>query len=263
MSCSQFQNLIHGYLDGELDLAGSLEVEKHLPLCEGCMHTYQNQQAMRAAIREGSLYHPSPPQLRSRILSAIVAESGSPMRIDRSSNVRWWIGIAATIVIAAGLAWQLIPRANESAGLNAITQELVSDHIRSLLATHLMDVQSTDQHTVKPWFNGKTDFSPTVQNFAKDGFVLVGGRLDYADGRSIAALVYQHNKHFINVFVWPIAEKQKLASQSLSTRGYHVIQWSDGGFNYTAISDMAMDDLQRLAQLMQKPAPTTENDLNR
>jgi anti-sigma factor RsiW len=260
MSCSQFQNLIHGYLDGELDLAGSLEVEKHLPECERCMHTFQNQQAMRAAIREGSLYHHSPPRLRSRILSAIQEEAGAPMQIGRASNVRWWIGIAAAILIVIG-AWQFFPT---SGGLDAMTAELVSDHVRSLLATHLMDVQSTDQHTVKPWFNGKTDFSPTVRNFQQDGFTLVGGRLDYAGGRTIAALVYQHQKHFINVFVWPIADQQqKLASQSSSTRGYHLVQWSDGGFNYTAISDMAMDDLQRLAKLLQQPAATTENDLNR
>jgi anti-sigma factor RsiW len=261
MSCSQFQDLIHGHLDGELDLLRSLEVEKHLPTCEGCMRTYQNQQAMRAAIREGSLYHQSPPQLRQRILSAIQEEAApSPMRIHRAADVRWWIGMAAAILIVAGFTWQLIPRMSDS---NAMTAELVSDHVRSLLATHLMDVPSTDQHTVKPWFNGKIDFSPTVQNFEKDGFMLVGGRLDYAGGRNIAALVYQHQKHFINVFVWPIANEQKLASQSLSTRGYHVVQWSGDGFNYTAISDMAMNDLQRLAQLMQQPPPNSENDLNR
>ena len=261
MSCPQFQDLIHGYLDGELDLLRSLEVEKHLPTCETCMRTFQNQQAMREAIRGGSLYHASPPQLRQSVLSAIRHEAGEPMRIHRGGGAGWWIGLAAAILIAAGLAWQLVPRT--TAGLNALTAELVSDHVRSLLATHLMDVASTDQHTVKPWFNGKIDFSPTVQNFQKEGFPLVGGRLDYAGGRTIAALVYQHQKHFINVFVWPIVDGQKLAGQSLSTRGYHLVQWSDGTFNYTAISDMAMDDLQRLAQLLQQPAGTSENDLNR
>ena len=257
MSCREFENLIHGYLDGELDLAGNLEVEKHLPQCEACMRTFENQQVIRAAIREGSLYHRPPAQLRQQILSAVHAEAGdaSPMRISRGGNARWWIGIAATILIAASLIWQFAGR-TENSGVNAIAQELVSDHIRSLLAAHLIDVQSMDQHTVKPWFNGKLDFSPPVLDLAKDGFVLVGGRLDYADQHSVAALVYQRQKHFINVFIWPAAREQKLATQSLNIRGYHLVQWNDGGFNYSAVSDMAMTELERLTQLLRQ-APTT------
>jgi len=259
MSCPKFHDLLHGYLDGELDLAGNLEVENHLEQCKPCLAAYETHQAIRGAIRDGALYHQSPTELRQRVMTAIREESPAalPMRLQQKKQVRWWIGIAAAILIAASLIWQFIPRSQS----NALAQELVSDHIRSLLAMHLMDVVSTDQHTVKPWFNGRLDFSPPVQNFAQEGFPLVGGRLDYANSRSVAALVYQHGKHYVNVFVWPASSEQKTKADSHTLNGYHVVQWRSGGMNFAAVSDMSAEELNRLVQLLQSAPTTTPADL--
>jgi anti-sigma factor RsiW len=257
MGCEEFKNLTHGYLDGELDLVRSIEVEHHLEECPSCLRAYENTQAMRAAMREGSLYHHAPPALRDQIASAVCDEAGGSMRISPSSNsnARWWIGIAAAIFATAAITWQFAPRTNNSPSYALASDELVSDHIRSLLANHLTDVVSTDQHTVKPWFNGRLDFSPPVQNLADEGFPLIGGRLDYANSRSVAALVYQHQKHFINVFIWPTNESPSNTT-SLTIHGYRLVQWSSSGMTFAAVSDTSSIELDRFVQLLQKE-PTT------
>jgi anti-sigma factor RsiW len=138
--------------------------------------------------------------------------------------------------------------------MDHITQEIISGHVRSLMADHLTDVASSDQHTVKPWFNGKLDFSPPVKDLSDHGFPLVGGRLDYLENRPVAALVYRHRKHFINLFIWPSAHGSDIGKKTLASDGYNLIHWEESGMVYWAVSDLNIGELQEFAQLIQNQA---------
>ena len=166
-----------------------------------------------------------------------------------------WLATAASIILAAALVWTLVPGLPGHRRPGMIAEEVVSSHIRSLQAGHLIDIESTDQHTVKPWFDGKLDFAPPVKDFSDQGFPLVGGRLDYLNHRNVAALVYGRRKHFINVFIWPVDESAVsavLPRQSVGMQGYNVICWQHAGMNFCAVSDDNAIDLQVLVDLLQQ-----------
>jgi anti-sigma factor RsiW len=165
---------------------------------------------------------------------------------------RWrLLAIAASGVLAVSLGWNITHLHSDAAESDMIAQNILSSHVRSLIGTHLLDVVSTDQHTVKPWFNGKLDFSPVVKDLTPQGFPLIGGRVDYVAGRTVAALVFQRRKHVINLFTWPTSGPA-IAADRLSRNGYNALEWSSGSMTYWAVSDVGMGDLQQFKDLYLK-----------
>ena len=205
-----------------------------------------------AGVKQHMTRYKAPPGLERRIRHMIAQESRGPTWADRlRSRVSGWWPMAASFACGLLVAVSATTVLNTAGNDDAFEQQLVSAHVRSLMPNHLMDVVSTDQHTVKPWFNGKLDFSPPVADLADAGFPLVGGRLDYLQGRPVAVLVYQRRGHVINVFVMPAANDRAKALKQVLQHGYHVAEWQKSGMRAWAVSDLARDELDHFAQLLQ------------
>ncbi len=247
MNCTDIQVAIHGYMDGELDPLRNLEIEQHLQHCAVCSQSYKADQALQTAVKTGAQYFPAPADLRKRIQSS-VRQVGKSQRTLPVMPWRW-LAVAASVVFVVILAWALIPRGLDAEQL--VAQEVVSSHVRSLMVAHLADVMSSDQHTVKPWFTGKLDFSPPVKDLSKEGFPLVGGRLDYLENRPVAALVYKRRNHVINLIIWPSSHDTHVKTKALARQGYHLVHWSQAGMMYWAISDLNDTELQEFVRLVQ------------
>jgi anti-sigma factor RsiW len=219
-------------------------------VCEDCMRAHQNLQALRSRMRDESLYFRPSARLRKRIGSALRAEVKIERRLPLAS---WsWRAVAASLALVAIATVTFVQRPKGPSAEDLIAKEVVSNHVRSLMEPHHpVDVPSSDQHTVKPWFNGKLDFSPPVENPADQGFPLAGGRLDYLGGRSVAALVYQRHQHYINLFIWPSSDAHEMAEKSTRQQGYNVIHWDKSGMEYWAISDLNEADLRQFAEIIQ------------
>jgi len=237
-ACPDREPLLHGLLDGELDAANALECEAHLRTCPGCAAELQRLQALRIALSAPGVKHRAPESLRLRVDAAIGSPSVTPFR-QRARRAGPWAAGAVVGAIAASLLLVLVPRP-ESRGLEG---ELVGDHVRSLLASHLTDVTTSDRHTVKPWFNGRIDFAPPVIELADRGYPLAGGRLDYVRGKVVAALVYRRRQHVINLFVWPERDRAG-APGTRRFQGYSLAYWTKGGLEFWAVSDIDPADLQ-------------------
>jgi len=172
------------------------------------------------------------------------------------SGAPWnWLALAAAIIFAAIIALTLVPRLQRPGADQFLATQLIASHVRSLMANHLTDVASSDQHTVKPWLDAKLDFAPPVVDLAGEGFPLIGGRLDYLDNRPVAALVYQRRKHFINLFVWPEKTGAARPTMAMSHEGYQLLHWADPDFNYWAVSDVNANDLQLFKQQFETRTP--------
>lgn len=250
MNCTETQRLLHMYVDAELDTADTLEVEQHLQKCTACLQIYNNYQALRTAIKTGSLYFQAPENLRKRIRSSVLKTNKTAF----ISHVMSWRGlsVAAVLIFAMLLTlWGFTRFWPAYVEESSLPQEVLSSHVRSLMADHLVDVPSSDQHTVKPWFNGKLDFSPSVVDLASQGFPLLGGRLDYLDNRPVAAVVYRHQKHVINLFIWPSAQNIGNETNTTTLQGYHLIHWTGSGMTYWVVSDLNLNELQKFVQLVQ------------
>ena len=250
MPCEQTQTQLHGYLDGELDALSAASFEKHLETCPDCKQSLAAEEALRQSIQKAGLYERAPVSLRVSLLGKPESRSAvTPFPAPRVFDWRW-LAAAAVFLLAVLVGWrQLQP----SRGLNEtqlMAASLVDAHLRSLQPGHLTDVESTDQHTVKPWFDGRIDFAPPVRDFANEGFPLLGGRLDVAGGRTVAALVYGRRKHIINVFVEKAPSEDYWKGEGES-RGYHWLAWQQSGFSICAVSDVAPTDLGQLQKLIQ------------
>ena len=253
MSCPKREQSIHGYLDGELDLAGSLEFEQHMHECEICARSYRNQTMVRSSLKVESLYYGAPDKLKKRIQSSLRKEA----RVEGSRRAFGWLaygdGLAGLNVLCSHSRVEVIPGTFAPSGDELLAQEIVSDHVRSLqMPGHLTDVLSSDQHTVKPWFDGKVDFAPPVRDFANQDFRLYGGRLEYLSNRSVATLIYQRRLHYINLYIWPSDEAASTAEVATQRQGYNLIHWTSSGMSYWAISDLNNVELHDFARLVQQ-----------
>jgi anti-sigma factor RsiW len=245
MNCPEMTPLLHAYADGELDVLRSFEVEQHFKTCADCAREMTALKSLHAAFKDRDLRYAAPASLRRDIaqIARPSARSESPRLLELQRFWKWLALGAMTVAVVAILVRPTgIPQNDE------LTNELVSAQARSLMANHLTDVLSSDQHTVKPWFAGKLDFSPAVTDFSAQGFALVGGRLDYLESRRVAALVYRHNKHFINVFIWPTVTAEPPVKKT--ARGFNIISFTASGFHYSLVSDMDEAGLNQLASLL-------------
>ncbi len=249
MSCELTQTVLHGYLDGELDAARAADFERHLISCGECVAALEVNENLRSSLQRAGLYERAPMTLRQSVQTQLGALARSSVTPIRNPSAWRWLAMAATFLLAVFLGWRLLPLLRGNHGDTALASAIVDAHLRSLQPGHLEDVQSTDQHTVKPWFDGKLDFAPPVHDFVNDGFPLQGGRLDVVHGRTVAVLVYARRKHLINVFVWPTkeADSEPLAGSQL---GYHWIDWRKAGMEMCAVSDVSPDDLSELQHLL-------------
>ncbi|MGH9493721.1 MAG: anti-sigma factor family protein [Candidatus Sulfotelmatobacter sp.] len=269
MACADKVLLLHAYVDGELDLVRSLEVEEHLKTCPACAEELSGHRTLRNSLRSGNVYRRAPEELKARIRTAATGERAAapevtpsvPVAVGAGSATSFrpaqrrpifeWLAVAAAILIAFAVGSRMVPGIGGNSRAGLIAEEAVASHVRSLQPGHLMDIQSTDQHTVKPWFDGKLDFSPPVTDFSDQGFPLIGGRLDYIDHRNVAALVYQRRKHLISVFVWPESSGPNFERQRL-VNGYTFLGWQHGGMDFCTVSDVGIADLGELKALLDR-----------
>lgn len=250
MTCEDNKRLLHAYFDGELDLVRSVEFEEHLRTCPGCSLGLRDQEEMRQSLRSAALYEHAPENLRVRIRAALPSEIQPRVIAVPRRPAFEWLAVAAAIVLAVVFGAKVIPNSSGQQQASLLAQEITASHIRSLQPGHLFDVQSTDQHTVKPWFDGKLDFAPPVSDLANQGFPLVGGRLDYLDNRDVAALVYQRQKHLINVFIWPVESRPAKLPEIQTIQGYNLVFWWRDGMYFCAASDLNVVEMGQLAQLL-------------
>jgi anti-sigma factor RsiW len=274
MNCEEATKLMDGYLDGELDPITSQTIEQHLRDCANCDQAYKTHGSLIRAIGNATPYYNAPAALRERIQSSLREEIGErPLRnVARDSQVLFrrrqlelrtilwgtpwnWLGLAAAIIFAAIITLNLVPRLQRPEADQFLATQLIASHVRSLMANHLTDVTSSDQHTVKPWLDAKLDFAPAVVDLTSKGFPLIGGRLDYLDNRPVAALIYQRRKHFINLFVWPAAPDATRTPKTITRQGYQLLHWVDSDFNYWAVSDVNDTELQTFKQLFEHDIP--------
>ncbi len=270
MICNETQRLLDAYVDNELDLRGVLEVEEHLARCPVCGAEEKSLRSLQETARANLTRYPMPPGFEARLRAVLHAEEAPtkaaspivpPSPAARPRRRAWkWAALApaaaaaALLVVAGPRLW---PQPSEASVANAV----VAAHVRSLLANHLTDVASSDQHTVKPWFQGKLDYSVSVTDWAAEGFPLVGGRLDYVEDTPAAALVYKRNQHVVNLFVWPSKSDGRSPQggaandeplRRLSRRGYNAYCWAKDGMHYWAVSDLNEADLKTFVELVRR-----------
>ena len=268
MQCAESLR-VQAYFDREVDAVSAAEIERHVEHCSECRELLQDLEKLRGALRSGTSYVTAPPALRSQVLEALdqdtpdqdrdaatgneTAKSATPRKSPTSRRARilrgssFWTGAFSGIggtAIAAAIAFFLVmPNL-----VSPLSNEIVSAHVRSLMPAHLIDVVSTDKHTVKPWFAGHADVSPAVADFEAQGYRLIGGRADYIDHQRSAVVVYQHGAHVINVFTWAANGAHNPGNATRS--GYHLAYWQQGDIQYCAVSDTGWDELLGLVRLL-------------
>jgi anti-sigma factor RsiW len=261
MNCGESEILLHALIDGELDAGHAREVEAHIATCRACASKFAGFRAMREAITGAGLKEQAPSHLRSRIeasLSPATTSRLSPPNARRSwssSLPTSWLtswralfgGFALGTALSAAVATTLVIAVMRNDQEQRIASDVVSAHLRSLQAGHLTDVETSDQHTVKPWFNGKLDVAPPVIDLTAQGFTLIGGRLDYVDGKPAGSIVYRRRNHVINLFVAQHHAVDRSAAFS-TIHGFNIRHWTDEGLDLWAVSDLNSEELEEFAE---------------
>ena len=247
MNCEATRELIGSYLDEELGAGLGNELREHLAGCRGCAEAYSQLGQLRSDIRIDATHYQAPAAFVDSLREALRREAAH----EKSAIIPpagWrWAAIAASVLLVLSLAWNVVGLRSRNPDGGAVEEAVLSSHVRSLMGSHLLDVPSSDQHTVKPWFNGKLDFSPDVKDFAGDGYPLIGGRVDYLSGRPVAALVYHRRQHVLNLFIWPATQSDRAGQWT--ERGFHVVRWQAAGMDYCAVSDIPLAEVQDFERL--------------
>ena len=253
MKCSTAQALTHPYADDELDANRRAEVEEHFDACPTCALLLEKLQELRLGMRTLAPHYTASARLKERVLNDLREGGKSGYRGGARGQTQPWKAwaIAASILLAVAVGWDIELVRSQRADRAGMAREVVSSHVRSLMGTHLLDVPSSDQHTVKPWFSGKLDFSPDVKDLTADGFPLIGGRIEYFDNKPVAALVYKRRAHILNLFTRPSSSNTTKQAQ-LRENGYNVIAWTNAGMIYWAVSDLNEGELKQFVRLYQK-----------
>jgi anti-sigma factor RsiW len=258
VTCEEARPLVHAYVDGELGLEKSLELEAHLTGCTACAHDQANVRALHAAFSDGTLYWDAPAQLRRSVRAAFRqarrAEHGRGLAFG---YLRWAQAAAAAVLVLAIVVRGVLPLGQPIRDITA--HEVINDHLRSLTQNHLTDVLSSNQHAVKPWFDGRLDFAPVVKDLGAQGYPLVGGRLDYLDNRPVAAVVYRRRQHIINLFILPSEQANKITPVTQVRAGYNIVEWTQSGMAYWAVSSLSAAELQKFAQLVRDESSLTSS----
>ena len=247
MTCSSSEHLLELYLDGELAVRESAEMRKHIGGCSTCANRYQRLEQVRTDIRMHVGRYEPPADLDQRVRAAIrraAVEKKHPGWLLAN-----WMAVAASVLLCASIGWNVALLRSHSSANDLLAQEVLSSHLRSLIGAHLVDIPSSDQHTVKPWFNGKLNFAPDVKDFVRQGFPLIGGRIEYLDDQPVAALIYQRRQHLINLFMWPAASSSPSGYSAMKKRGYNLVSWTRDGMTCWLVSDVQTSELEQLAEL--------------
>ncbi|HSR90676.1 MAG TPA: anti-sigma factor [Gemmatimonadales bacterium] len=248
MICDEIRVRLDAWVDDELPPAEMAEFDAHVGQCANCRTLQERRLALRDVLARELPKFEAPQSLRRDLEEAAHRAASGSMRATRKPGAWWALAVAASLAIVATGSWQL---ATTRANGEMLTQTVLESHVRSLIGEHLTDVVSSDLHTVKPWFNGRLDFSPPVYDFAGRGYPLLGGRLEYVGERKVAALVYGRRKHVINVFLWPADAGMALGPQAATRHGYHLLHWNGADFTYWVVSDLGTTELQEFAGLLE------------
>ena len=242
MNCDEANVMMHALIDGELDAGHAREVESHVAGCEACARELRGFQELRRSMNPAALRHAAPAGLRAHIVGRLPAPRAGASRRAMIGGFAAGAGLSA--IAATGLL-VVVMRADDQ---KRILSEVVSAHLRSLQAQHLIDIASSDQHTVKPWFNGRLDVAPPVVDLTAQGFTLIGGRLDTLDAKPAAVIVYRRRQHVINLFCEPAPGSMRRAASMESLHGYNVRRWSENGLNLWAVSDLNAEELSEFGE---------------
>ncbi|HXB20093.1 MAG TPA: anti-sigma factor [Candidatus Solibacter sp.] len=250
MLCRDSKKVLGAFVDNEIDLMQSVALEEHLASCADCTAFMEGQRAVKDLLKNGNFRFSAPPGFKEELLRELQPPPPKKLRLWSFTSAPVWRAAAAAAIIILSVGLITLLYKESSVNKMAAQNEIVDSHIRSLLMNHLTDVASTDQHTVKPWFNGKLAFSPKVVDFSDKGFPLIGGRLDTMDGQTVAALIYRHRQHVINVFTYPHSGAfRPLASEQ---RGYRIIHWAESGMEFWLVSDLNPEELEQFAELLRE-----------
>jgi anti-sigma factor RsiW len=257
MDCMSVRGQMHAYLDQELDLPSVAAIDRHLASCPACKAAFAQLSALKSGLRKHAVRHSAPAALAERIRAGVAASAAgtrteTPAPLRRAPWFQHWLQLGGAFAAASVMTWTAATLYYASAQDDLIAEQVFSAHARSVLTDRLSDVASSDQHTVKPWLSSKLDFSPPVADLAGAGFPLVGGRVDYVNSRPVAALVYRHRQHWIDLFVWPDAKSSRASPEALAKNGFNVLRWTDAGMTFWAISDVNAAELKTFAEAYRK-----------